>query len=159
MSNRTRANPARAEALGADLVTLVARFNRFATQQAPLDLPYAQVRLLALVDERGPSRISELAAYDSCSQPTMTGQVQRLEAADLVSRVDDPTDARAVLVSITNTGRRLLTTARAARAAAVAPHFAALDDDELDTLAAAVPVLRRLLAVASTRTDCKEPPS
>ncbi len=150
MNSRTDTADDTREILGADLLAVVARLNRLASQQADLGLPYAQVRLLSLVDERGPSRISELAAYDSCSQPTMTAQVQRLETAGLVSRVDDPSDARAVLISVTQAGRALLTTARAARAAVITPHFADLDTEELDTLAAAVPILRRLLADAST---------
>ena len=150
MTNRPPTTDDTREILGADLLAVVARLNRLATQQADLGLPYAQVRLLALVDERGPSRISELAAYDSCSQPTMTTQVQRLEHAGLVSRIDDPSDARAVLVSVTQAGRDLLTTARAARAAVITPHFTGLAPEELDTLAAAVPILRRLLADAST---------
>ena len=151
MSNRTTAAT---DALGAELVSVVARLNRLLTQQAvldeALDLPWAQVRLLSLIDERGASRISELAADDNCTQPTMTTQVRRLETAALVSRVEDPSDARAVLVSITPAGRDVLTAARTARAAAIAPHFARLDEDELETLAAAVPLLRRLLADAST---------
>ena len=59
---------------------MVARLNRLATQRAGLEVPYAQVRLLAQVEEQGPARISALAAADHCSQPTMTTQVQRLEA-------------------------------------------------------------------------------
>ena len=151
VSNRTARRTAPSPAvLGGELVSIVARLNRFATHEADLDLPYAQVRLLALVDELGAARISELAAYDRCSQPTMTAQVQRLEAAGLTTRVDDPTDARAVLVSTTAHGRATLAAVRAARSAAVAPWFAALSDDDLDVLADAVPVLRRLLADAST---------
>lgn len=151
MSNRTVDVTATWETLGAELVSVVARLNRLATHQADLPLPYAQVRLLSLVDERGPSRISDLAAYDSCSQPTMTTQVQRLEAAGLVSRVDDPSDARAVHIFVTDAGCDVLATARTARAGVITPHFAALNPEELDTLAAAVPILRRLLADASTR--------
>ncbi|MEO3937148.1 MarR family winged helix-turn-helix transcriptional regulator [Dermatophilaceae bacterium Soc4.6] len=148
MTNHQLVSPA--DTVGAELLSVVARLNRFATQQAGLGLPFAQVRLLALVDERGASRISELAAFDNCAQPTMTAQVQRLESAGLVARVTDPSDARAVLVSTTPAGRERLTAARDARAAAVAPYLATLDPDEHDVLAAAVPILRRLLADAST---------
>jgi len=112
--------------------------------------PFAQVRLLALVDERDASRINELAALDRCTQPTMTAQVRRLEAAGLVTRIDDPSDARAVLVSTTPAGRRQLAVAREARAAAVAPYLSSLEPHEHDVLAAAVPILRRLLAFASS---------
>ena len=90
--------------LGADLLTVVARLNRMATQQSALPMPYAQARLLAQIEQQGPSRISELAAADHCSQPTMTTQVQRLEAGGWVERRGDPSDARAVLVSVTPAG-------------------------------------------------------
>jgi len=141
---------ARADTLGTDLLNVVARLNRLASQQATLAFPYAQVRLLAQIEERGPSRISELADADSCSQPTMTAQVQRLEAGGWVSRVTDPSDARAVLISITDAGAATLDTARAARSAVITPHLAALRPAERATLADAVPVLRRLLAAART---------
>jgi DNA-binding MarR family transcriptional regulator len=136
--------------LGTDLLNVVARLNRLASQQASLAFPHAQVRLLAQIEERGPSRISELAAGDNCSQPTMTAQVQRLEARGWVARVTDPGDARAVLISITDDGAATLDTARAARGAVIARRLAALDPTERATLADAVPILRRLHAAAPT---------
>jgi DNA-binding MarR family transcriptional regulator len=138
-----------AEQLGSDLLTVVARLNRLVTQRAGLDVPYAQVRLLAQVEEQGPARISTLAAADHCSQPTMTTQVQRLEAEGWVTREPDPADARAVLVTITADGTEALRQARARRAEVVAPHVLALDAGDRDTLADAVRILRRLLAQAS----------
>ena len=84
---------------------MVARLNRLATQRVRLELPFAQARLLSTIEDQGAARISDLAALDHCSQPTMTTQVRRLEDAGLVSRVTDPADARAVLISITPEGR------------------------------------------------------
>jgi DNA-binding MarR family transcriptional regulator len=137
-----------AEQLGSDLLSVVARLNRLATQRAGLEVPYAQVRLLAQVEERGPARISALAAADHCSQPTMTTQVQRLETEGWVAREADPVDARAVLVTITDAGAEALRLARARRADVVAPHVATLSHGEQDTLADAVEIIRRLLAEA-----------
>jgi len=141
---------ATADILGTDLLNVVARLNRLASQQASLAFPYAQARLLAQIEERGPSRISQLAAADNCSQPTMTAQVQRLEAEGRVSRVSDPSDARAVLISITEAGTATLDAARAARSAVIAAHLGALDPAERATLVDAVPILRRLLTAART---------
>jgi len=145
LASRPRAG---AEQLGSDLLSVVARLNRLATQRAGLDVPYAQVRLLAQVEEQGPARISALAAADHCSQPTMTTQVQRLEAEGWVTREADPADARAVLVTITEAGADALGQARAGRADVVAPYVAALTGQEQDTLANAVGILRRLLVEA-----------
>ena len=144
------AAPADARALGSDLLSVVARLNRLATQRAGLDVPYAQVRLLAQVEERGPARISALAAADHCSQPTMTTQVQRLEAEGWVTREPDPADARAVLVTITPRGALALEQARARRADVVAPHVAVLTADQRETLAEAVAILQSLVAAAGS---------
>ncbi len=126
--------------------------NRLATQRARLPLPWAQARLLSTIEDQGEARISDLAYLDHCSQPTMTTQVRRLEDAGLVSRTTDPGDARAVLIRITEQGRRTLDQARADRAAAINPRLERLSAEERQTLAASVDIIRRLL------TDVAEHP-
>ncbi|MFV8050889.1 MarR family winged helix-turn-helix transcriptional regulator [Mycobacterium sp. 48b] len=133
-------------ALGADLLSVVARLNRLATQRARLPLPWAQARLLSTIEDQGEARISDLALLDHCSQPTMTTQVRRLEDAGLVTRTTDPGDARAVLIRITEQGRQTLDQARADRAAAINPRLERLSAEERRTLAASVDIIRRLLA-------------
>jgi DNA-binding MarR family transcriptional regulator len=139
-------------ALGVDLLGVVARLNRLATQRSPMPLPWAQARLLSTIQDQGVARISDLAALDHCSQPTMTMQVRRLEDAGLVSRTADPDDARAVLIRITPEGVETLTRVRANRAAVIDPHLARLDAEDRQVLAAAVRVLHRLLDDAATPT-------
>jgi DNA-binding MarR family transcriptional regulator len=131
--------------LGAELLSVVARLNRLANQRTRLPLPWAQARLLSTIEDQGQARISDLAYLDHCSQPTMTTQVRRLEDAGLVSRTADPGDARAVLIRITDEGRRTLTQARIDRAAAINPRLDRLTPEDRQTLAAAVDVIRRLL--------------
>lgn len=135
--------------LGADLLAVVARINRLATQRARLPLPFAQARLLSTIEDQGQARISDLAALDHCSQPTMTTQVRRLEDAGLVSRTVDPGDARAVLIRITPEGSETLRQVRVDRGAAIDPYLERLDDAERQALSDAVRVLRRLLADAA----------
>jgi DNA-binding MarR family transcriptional regulator len=134
--------------LSADLLSVVARINRLATQRVKLELPYAQARLLSTIEDQGAARISDLAAFDHCSQPTMTTQVRRLEEAALVSRVTDPADARAVLISITAKGREVLARVRADRSAVVDPYLERLDPADRQTLSDAVDVMRAILADA-----------
>ncbi|MDY6870634.1 MAG: MarR family transcriptional regulator [Actinomycetota bacterium] len=134
------------ECLGADLLAVVARLNRLATQRTRLPLPWAQVRLLSIIEDQGEARISDLATLDRCSQPTMTTQVRRLEDAGLVSRTTDPLDARAVLIRITDKGRTVLAQARIDRAAGIDPRLAQLSPEDRQTLADAVEVIERLLA-------------
>jgi DNA-binding MarR family transcriptional regulator len=92
----------------------------------------------------GPQRITELAAWESIAQPSMTALVGRLEAQGLVTRGDDPDDRRAVRVAVTADGETLLAGRRRARAAALDQRIATLDAAERATLAAAVPILERL---------------
>lgn len=137
--------PATETALSADLLAVVARINRLATQRVRLTLPYAQARLLSAIEDQGAARISDLAALDHCSQPTMTTQVRRLEDAGLVSRITDPADARAVLISITSKGTDALARVRTDRAAVIDPYLERIADDDRQTLADAVRIMRSIL--------------
>jgi DNA-binding MarR family transcriptional regulator len=131
--------------LGEDLLNVVARLNRMATQRIQMPLPAAQARLLSTIESYGEARICDLAAVDHCSQPTMTTQVRRLEEAGLVTRTVDPGDARAVRIRITPQGMQTLSRVRADRAAAIEPQLARLEPTDRQVLADAVAVLRRLL--------------
>lgn len=135
--------------LGNSVLRSAARLTRWASRNATFDVPMAQTRLLALVEELGPARISTLAAADHCSQPTMSTQVQRLEAEGWTERVPDPVDARASLVSLTSAGAAALGRARRARLDALSPAFDQLDAASLTRLADAVAALDDLLARAS----------
>ncbi|MET0453658.1 MAG: MarR family transcriptional regulator [Mycobacterium sp.] len=140
--------PAIETALAADLLSVVARLNRLATQRVRMELPYAQARLLSTIEDQGEARISDLAAFDHCSQPTMTTQVRRLQQAGLVSRITDPADARAVLISITAKGRDVLSRVRTDRGAVIDPYLDHLEDADRQTLVDAVRVMRALLTDA-----------
>ncbi|WP_202915815.1 MarR family winged helix-turn-helix transcriptional regulator [Mycolicibacterium sp. CBMA 234] len=145
MLNMTIA-PATDTTLASDLLAVVARINRLANQRVRLSLPVAQARLLSTIETEGRARISDLAALDHCSQPTMTTQVRRLEDAGLVSRTVDPDDARAVLISITPHGVETLAQVRADRGNAIDPFLEQLDSTDRDTLASAIQIMRGLLA-------------
>jgi DNA-binding MarR family transcriptional regulator len=144
-ANRAAAASVAGAGLGADLLAVVARLNRYATQRIHMQLPAAQARLLSTIEAHGEARICDLAAVDHCSQPTMTTQVRRLEEAGLVARTVDPGDARAVRIRITPEGVRTINRVRADRAAAIEPQLARLEPADRQTLADAVAVLRRLL--------------
>jgi DNA-binding MarR family transcriptional regulator len=62
-----------------------------------------------------------------------------------VSRVTDPSDARAVLISITEKGVAMLTQIRVARSAVIDPYQNRLAEADRQTLADAVRVMRNLL--------------
>jgi DNA-binding MarR family transcriptional regulator len=139
------APPTTDTALAADLLSVVARIHRLANQRVRSRLPYARARLLSTIEEHGPARLCDLAAFDYCSQPVMTTQVRRLEDAGLVSRTTDSADARAVRIRITAKGHSVLAQVHADRGAAIDQHLARLDNADRQTLAEAVRIMRSLL--------------
>ena len=140
--------------LGAELLSVITRLNRWASRNADLALPVAQARLLGQIDALGAGRIGDLARADHCSQPTMTTQVRRLEEGGMVERTPDPADRRAVRVSLTSGGERVLGEIRAARVAALAPLVDRLPEEERERLRGALETLTDLLEAASA-----EPPT
>lgn len=142
--------------LGGDLLSVVARINRLANQRVRMPIPFAQARLLSTIEDQGEARISDLAALDHCSQPTMTTQVRRLEAAGMVARTPDPRDARAVLIRITPAGVAALRQARLDRGAAIDPYLERLNHAQQECLAEAVLVLRQLITDAAAPTPTRE---
>ena len=115
---------------------------------------------LGTLNREGPARVTALAAAASIGQPAMTELIQRLERQGLVTRVDDPEDGRAALVTITDAGRALLDDQRRDRRDRLAELFTALPEDEEVTLTlamhVALPIIRRLIDDAQqsrTQTD------
>lgn len=94
----------------------------------------------------GPRRITELAGEERVTQPAITLLVNRLEERGWVKRVPDPSDGRAVLVSLTPVGEDVFEQLRAEYRALLHEEMATLDDSEVETLAAAVEILDRLIA-------------
>jgi DNA-binding MarR family transcriptional regulator len=93
----------------------------------------------------GPQRITELAAQEHVTQPAITLLVNRLAERGWVQRIPDPTDGRAVLVSLTPGGEQVFEQLRAEYRALLHEEMASLDDSEVETLAAAVAVLDKLI--------------
>jgi DNA-binding MarR family transcriptional regulator len=103
-----------------------------------------QLQVLVHLVEAGPTRIGELAARVSCSQPTATTVATSLETAGLVRRVPDTSDGRAITLHITETGRDTLMIIARAQADQLRERLATLDDADHELVLAAVPVLRRM---------------
>jgi len=103
-----------------------------------------QLLVLVHLVEVGPSRIGELAARVSCSQPTATTVTNGLEAAGLVRRVPDTSDGRAIRVQLTEAGRATLLAIAKDQAGQLRRRLDELDEADRQTVLAAVPVLRRM---------------
>lgn len=92
-----------------------------------------------------PHRITELAAEERVTQPAITLLVNRLAEKGWVERIADPSDRRAVLVSLTPEGEEAFTRLKAEYHALLHEEIAALDDREVETLANSVEILDRLI--------------
>ena len=90
-------------------------------------------------------RLGELAKVSRVTQPTMTKLVHALDERGWIRRMADSGDARAMLISVDPRGLAALDGWRSELAHALAPTFADLDDAELETLAAAVEIVRARL--------------
>lgn len=110
-------------------------------------LSVVQLSTLSMAAEE-PLRVSRIAANLGIRVPSATEQIIKLEQAGLVSRHPDPTDSRAVLVTLTDHGRTEWEAASRHRNERVAALLDQLDDGERATLAAALPIIEKL-----THTD------
>ncbi|MEU8139467.1 MarR family winged helix-turn-helix transcriptional regulator [Streptodolium elevatio] len=124
----------------------VENFNRFYIRLPVLEkLPFTTLSVLdTLAFGGGPMRLTELARTEQISQPGITQLVTRLERDGLVERRPDPGDGRAVLVHITEAGRRIGRSRHADRARHLAPLIARLTAEQRRAIADALPALGRL---------------
>lgn len=123
-------------------ISLLSRL-AFARSQSPLHRNEAS--LLARL-ESGPQRISTLCEHEALAQPTVTLLVKRLEGEGFVTRAQDPTDGRAVLVSLTDSGRSELNAARAGYISFMRRYVETSDGEQLAALAAANDAIAELIA-------------
>lgn len=104
-----------------------------------------QVTLLWLVRNRPGLSLRELAEEEGISAPSLSGHVDRLEAAGLLRRVRESGDRRRVELELTTTGRALLKRVRARRTSWLADRLEKLSEDERMSIEAALPALGALL--------------
>ena len=110
----------------------------------PRQMSLTGLSTLSALERRGAQRISELAASQGVAQPSMTVLIGSLEQAGLVARRPDPSDGRAVLVSLTTAGERFLVERRQAGAERLSELVGKLSDADSTALVAAIPALLRL---------------
>jgi DNA-binding MarR family transcriptional regulator len=70
------------------------------------ELSYGQIYLLQLLRRQSPSRMSEIACRMGMPISTMTRIVAKMERMQLLERVTDEKDRRAILVSLTDNGEK-----------------------------------------------------
>ena len=111
------------------------------------DLTPSQTAVLLRLDKDGPATTSSLARAEGMRPQSMGTVVAVLEAAGLVTGSPDPGDGRQTLLSLTDQCRQWLAHGRAARQDWLSRIIEArLSPHEQDQLAAAIPLLQRLVA-------------
>jgi DNA-binding MarR family transcriptional regulator len=133
-------------ALAEQLLVAVIKIRRVLEESLrPHGISLPRKGLLGLLAD-GPARMSELADGLGVTPRTVTELVDGLERDGLVERKDDPTDRRARVVSLTDTGRDVDALAKTARNQAVDAIFADLPEDQRVGLAQALSTLNASLA-------------
>lgn len=116
-------------------------------------LSLARLMVLHELVDRGPTRIGSLSTCLNVAARTMTSTVDGLARDGLVERRPDPSDGRAVVVALTERGRRLYEHGVEVRNGVLAEVFDVLDEDERHQLA---DLLRRL-GEAATEVAAADP--
>ncbi|MBM9475228.1 winged helix-turn-helix transcriptional regulator [Nakamurella flavida] len=100
----------------------------FRETTAPWEITPAQARALVVLLRRGSIRLSDLSADLRIAPRSATEVVDALADRGLVARGPDPTDRRAVLVTVTPAGHAAGAAIGEARAAEADRFFAALPE-------------------------------
>lgn len=129
---------------GIALIVACSRFSRTAALLAADHAGSVTWRLLATLDAAGPLRPSEIARRERTSRPAATEVIKRLAEEGLVRRRDDPDDARASLIEITDSGRDHLDHWRRQVGVGIEPVLAALSEVDRRTLLHATEILHRI---------------
>lgn len=73
-----------------------------------VDISQSQLLMMMAIKAKQPCRLSELSQEMHISNPTASGLVDRLVQNGLVERAPDPQDRRAVCISLTPSGEKLV---------------------------------------------------
>jgi DNA-binding MarR family transcriptional regulator len=111
----------------------------------PLGVTGGQVSLLVQIRRHSGLGVRELAAREGMSAAGMSGYVDRLERAGLVTRTQDPHDRRRQALALTAAGQGVLRTVRKRRTAWLAARLEGLSSADLEAIDRAVEPLLRLL--------------
>jgi DNA-binding MarR family transcriptional regulator len=130
----------------AEVAATLERLFRLVRWLSPAGLSLTAAGTLGTLDHSGPCRLTELAVREGVTQPAMTQLIGRLAEQGLVERAADPQDGRVVHVQLTDVGRELIASRRAARADRVSGLLGALSPAERAALIGALPAMNALAA-------------
>lgn len=111
------------------------------------ELSAAQLSTLKMLLGDG-QRVGEIARNLGVRVPSATEQIIKLERAGLARREPDPADSRAVRVVLTAEGRAAVESANQRRNEVMAGILSTLTDTDRSALAAALPVISKIINAA-----------
>jgi DNA-binding MarR family transcriptional regulator len=129
------------EQLERELAVLLRRsraISREVARSVHPDLESEAYSLLVRLDDTGGARPSDLATFFGIGKPTLSRQVQMLERLGLVERTPDPTDGRAVRLTLSPSGLERVHAARQARRERLHERLQDWSQDDIEQLAGLV---------------------
>jgi DNA-binding MarR family transcriptional regulator len=99
------------------ITVLLRRVQRIhlSTTTGDVNLERSAYGIMCKLADEGPQRLGALATAFGLDPSTITRQVQALEEIGLAARTTDPSDRRASILDLTDTGREVLDTTRTRR--------------------------------------------
>jgi DNA-binding MarR family transcriptional regulator len=135
------------------LTTVIQDFNTiFIRLPSVRRFNFSTLSVLHTLSRQGPLRLTDLLATEQLKQPALTSLVAKLEQDGLLQRRPDPNDGRAMLLSLTRTGRQIVRSRRSDRVAKLTALVDRLTAEERAVLAGSVQVLTRLTEIAADET-------
>ncbi|MGW6276635.1 MarR family winged helix-turn-helix transcriptional regulator [Kribbella sp. NPDC055071] len=135
------------------LTTVIEDFNTiFIRLPSVRRFNFSTLSVLHTLSRKGPLRLTDLLATEQLKQPALTSLVTKLEQDGLLERRPDPDDGRAMLISLTRTGRQIVSSRHANRIAKLTALVDQLTPEERAVLAGSVQVLTRLTELAADET-------
>lgn len=129
--------------MASDLRLACMRISRRVRFESSHDVAPHQFSVLCRLDD-APRTPGELAEIERVAKPSMTRTVAALVERELVSRQDDPSDGRQVILSLTDEGRRTLRAIRRRRDAWMSSRVSLLTPEEQEVLTRATEILTRV---------------
>ncbi|HEY5356833.1 MAG TPA: MarR family transcriptional regulator [Streptosporangiaceae bacterium] len=142
----------------ARLRAAILRLSRHLRKHDLAALTPTQVSALATVARDGPLRLGDLAAAERIAPSTLTRLVSALEERGYLERAAVRGDARAWLVSVTESGTAVLNRIRQETTTLLTENLLLLPRDQLEALAAALPALEHLSDAAPAVTAAPKEP-
>jgi DNA-binding MarR family transcriptional regulator len=126
------------------LARAVTRLNRRLRQERQSDLSPSQLAILGDIFKLGVATPGQIAEQERVQPPTITRMINGLEADGIVTRRQDPTDGRQVLVELSELGIKTLASERERRDAWLQTRLSELSAADRAKVEAAIDVLTGL---------------